>query len=39
MPAHADTLRDARTREELHKLAAVYVAREARIESKEKEQE
>lgn len=36
---HADTLRDTRTREELHKLAAVYIARAAQIESKEKEQE
>ena len=32
---HADTLRDARTREELHRLADVYIARAAQIESTE----
>jgi hypothetical protein len=32
---HADTLHDAQTREELRKLAAVYVARAAVIESAE----
>ena len=36
---HAGTIRDARTREELQKLAAVYIARAAQLESKEQEQE
>jgi len=32
---HANIVGDARTREELRKLAAVYIARAAEIESKE----
>jgi hypothetical protein len=32
---HADTLRDVRTRAELYKLAAVYIARAVVIEDKE----
>ena len=32
---HADIVGDARTREELRKLAAVYIARAEQIESKE----
>jgi hypothetical protein len=32
---HANMVGDARTREELRKLAAVYIARAAEIESKE----
>ncbi len=32
---HASTIGDARTREELRKLAAVYIARAEQIESKE----
>ena len=32
---HANAMGDARTREELRKLAAVYIARAEQIESKE----
>jgi hypothetical protein len=32
---HADTLRDARTQDELRKLAAAYIARAVQIESAE----
>jgi hypothetical protein len=35
---HANIVGDARTREELRKLATIYVACAAQIESKEKEQ-